>query len=189
VFRSWLNLNVEVYATMGINDCPQADWTALDSASLAKKYSALAFQLNGPRHWVVDNILNGGETAGGRIVKFGNIEMKMVGELSLNFIEAVSQANKVYYDLVVKRPTVWVYKANRTVYELRSPTAVYIMQSYSQAVDKTLTAETLAGLGSKLALPQGWSFSSRVLTSDLQLDAHGTAIVINDNFGCSYQKL
>jgi hypothetical protein len=67
-------------------------------------------------------------------------------------------------------------------------TDVYVMQSYSQIADKSLTIDDLPDLGSRLALPPGWTYTPRELTEDLVLDSGGLAYVVNDEFYNSYQR-
>jgi uncharacterized UPF0146 family protein len=114
--------------------------------------------------------------------------MKKVAQLSMGILEAVG-AGKRYKEITIKTPKVYVYNAGTTIYELRSPKAVYVMQSYSQAIDLTLTIETLKDLKVKLSLPKGWKFGSKVLTDELRVDGHGSAVFVTDNLGCTYQKL
>jgi hypothetical protein len=134
----------------------------------------------------VNDVLN--EDEPGPAVHFGSVAMKKVGQFSMGIIEAVG-AGKKYAEVTLKSSKVWIYNPGTTVYELQSPKAVYVMQSYSQAIDKTLSLETLDDLKFKLAMPKGWKFGSRVLMDELRLGGLGNAVVINDNFGCTYQKL
>jgi hypothetical protein len=89
----------------------------------------------------------------------------------------------------VQRTTVWVYDAGKPVYELVDPQGhVYDMQSFSgQKVDQTI--ESLATLGQRLHVPDGWTFRSRVLTSELQLTAvGGVAHVVQDDLANTYTR-
>ena len=45
-----------VWGSQGQNDCPQADWEALDAAAIAAERGALLAVLNRPRHWTLDAI-------------------------------------------------------------------------------------------------------------------------------------
>jgi hypothetical protein len=90
----------------------------------------------------------------------------------------------------VSRSTIWTYKTGKPVFELTGPDgSVYVMQSYAQIADKTLTYHQLAGIGSKLKLPAGWSYKSVTLTTELNLNSNGLATVVNDNLYNSYQKM
>ena len=61
------------------------------------------------------------------------------------------------------------------------------MQSYSQQIDATLRMEDLPRLGSKLALPSGWTYRTRLLELELDLDAGGLATILQDNLENTYQ--
>jgi hypothetical protein len=65
----------------------------------------------------------------------------------------------------------------------------YVMQAYAGIVDKTLTYDRLPALGAKLKLPLGWRYTSMVPDKDLILGAAGKAIVVQDEFDNTYQKL
>ncbi|HZJ25741.1 MAG TPA: hypothetical protein VFF40_01790 [Acidimicrobiia bacterium] len=72
--------------------------------------------------------------------------------------------------------------------EDRDDGRVFVMQSYSLELDPTLTVADLAGLGDRLALPDGWSFSARTLDEDLIVtDIDGVATVIQDDLHNTYQ--
>jgi hypothetical protein len=57
-------------------------------------------------------------------------------------------------------------------------------------VDPGLTIDNLDQVGSKLKLPHGWKFETKVLTVDLVLDTtccDGWASMIRDDLHCTYQ--
>jgi hypothetical protein len=61
------------------------------------------------------------------------------------------------------------------------------MQAYCVGVDKTLTEENLASLGSRLSLPEGWSFRTRVLEEELVVDTTDhLATVVQDELENTY---
>ena len=61
------------------------------------------------------------------------------------------------------------------------------MQSMSQMNDPSLQLHNLRSLDERLELPEGWSFSTRVLTEPLQLTANDIARVVTDDFSNTYQ--
>jgi hypothetical protein len=90
----------------------------------------------------------------------------------------------------VARDTTFTFLAGKPIFELTDPDGhVYVMQSYSQIVDPTLTYRDLPSLGKILKLPAGWSYSPKNLTSTLELNSNGLAYVVNDNLGDSYQRM
>src|SRR5262249_6216852 len=57
VRRTGLKLDADVYNTLGLNDCPQAQWTAIDPAKLKNERHAFTIVKNGPRHFMMDRIV------------------------------------------------------------------------------------------------------------------------------------
>lgn len=189
VFQQGLNLNVVVYNTLGSNQCPQDLWDQLDAKALAKEYGAKIVKLNGPRYWVLNKISGQGISANGKTVDFNGIEMTERATLQTNLLQG-SIGDKTYTPNQVKRDTVFEYWAGNEVYELISPEGnTYIMQSYSQIADSSLTIDDLASLGERLNLPEGWRYQAITLEKDLFLKANGVAYVINDEFYNTYQQI
>jgi hypothetical protein len=189
VFQQGLSLHVEVYNTLGLNDCPADAWAKLDAAAMAKQFGARLVKLNGPRHWVIDRLVGSGATASGKVADFGGIQMRQVATLQTKLWQG-TVGDKFYAPNEVHRNTVWTYGAGRLVYELVGPKGeVYMMQSYAQIVDPGLTLAALEHLGSRLKLPAGWHYRTRKLDADVELKADGLAYVINDDLYNSYQRV
>lgn len=189
VRQTWWTLTVEVYNTLGYNECPDDLWNALDAKAIAKERGAKLAKLNGPRYWMMDELIGAGMSTTGRMDRFGGIEMALRGTLKTNIFQG-TVGDAFYTPTTVKRETVYVFKAGLPVYELVSPKGeVYVMQSYSRIADPALSMADLAGLGARLKLPSGWAFRSRVPDGDLRLEARGEAFVINDELYNSYQSL
>jgi hypothetical protein len=189
VFQDGTTLNVEVYNTLGLNDCPADPWTKLNAEAMAKQYSAKLVKLNGPRHWVINKLVGGGATASGKVADFGGIQMKLVGKLQTKVWEG-TVGDKLYTPNEVHRTTVYTYRAGNMVYELTAPNGdVYMMQAYAQIVEAKLTIADLETLGSRLKLPQGWIYRARKLDADVELKADGLAYVINDDLYNAYQRV
>ena len=64
---------------------------------------------------------------------------------------------------------------------------VYTMQSFSRIVDEALSYEDLETLGDRLSLPDGWRYRVRMLEEDLDVQAIGTATVLQDELQNTYQ--
>lgn len=187
VYRSGLQLRAEVWNTLGYNECPADLWNALDAEALTEELGALAVRLNGPRYFLMDRIMARGETATEVVFSFGGIDMAKRAELS---ISRRSQDNPPYRDQEVDRNVTWVFHAGQPVFELLTASGeVYVMQSYAQIVDKELTYDKLGDLGTRLTLPTGWTYRTRVLEADLLVSAFGTAYVLQDDLQNTYQRL
>jgi haloalkane dehalogenase len=177
---------VDVYNTMGHNDCPADQWSQLDAAAIARTNGLLMARLNGPRYWVIDGIQGRGASLTGDVADFDGMEMRWVARIKAPMATVIAQAPYAPRD--VQRDTTFVYNAGGSVYELISPEGdLYRMQAYSQIVDPTLTIADLETLGARLALPEGWRYEARVLDETSELVASGLAVVIQDELQNTYQ--
>ncbi len=179
------SFNASVWNTMGLSECPQADFDALDTAAIAADNSALIALRNGPRYWVLDRIESDiRDTA--PVTRFGNLDM--FRGATIDFGEALPVSSP-YAVRQIERDTVFTFWAGTSVFELTDPDGkVYVMQSYSLMIDPTLTIDGLTSLGATLQLPAGWTFSTRVLDADLNIvDVDGFAPVVQDELQNTYQ--
>jgi hypothetical protein len=180
------NFAGHVYNTLGLNDCPEAAWKALDPKQLAREFKARAVMLNGPRYFMMDksSIANPGA-----IATFGGIQARHLADVKISLLTLLHGRAKAYTESVVKRTTEYVYLKGRPIYELLAPDGrVYVMQTYALIVDPNLTEADLATLGRRLKLPQGWKYRTRIPDSDLVLRVSGTAYVLQDDLENSYQR-
>ncbi|MCV7028888.1 hypothetical protein [Mycobacterium sherrisii] len=154
-----------VYNSFGLNDCPAELWSKLDAAAIAAEHGAAAALLNGPRYWLMNEIEKHAEGPQQRMT-FGGIEMIKQATVAL------SSMNPAPYTVnEVTRNTVFVFNAGEEIYELIDPDGGrWVMQTWSQVADPTLSRADLAGLGDRLSLPAGWSYRARVLTETLRVD-------------------
>lgn len=152
-----------VYNSFPLNDCPAELWSALDPQALATEHKAATALLNGPRYWLMNAIEKAPQ--GPPVTKtFGGIEMLQQATVLL------SSMNPAPYTVSqVSRNTVFVFNAGEEVYELQDPKGQrWVMQTWSQVVDPNLSRADLPKLGERLNLPAGWSYHTRVLTSELR---------------------
>jgi hypothetical protein len=171
-----------VYNTFPLNDCPEDLWSRLDAEAIAKENDALTALLNGPRYWLMSRIEKSPQGEQERRT-FGGIEMIKQATVSLSSMNPFPfHINKV------SRNATFVFDAGRPVFELTDPDGRrWVMQSFSQMADKTLSLADLADLADRLELPDGWSYSTRTLTSALVVDTSvEDASVTQDPFRNSY---
>lgn len=175
-----------VYNTIGLNDCPEAQWKALDPAKLKKEWKARSVLLNGPRAFVMDsNAL----AKPGAVATFGGLQARHLANVAISLGTILQGRAKPFTENRVARTSRYVYKKGRPIYELIAPDGkTYVMQSYSMIVDPSLTMSDLAGLAGRLKLPPGWKYQTRIPTEDLVLTTTGTAYVLQDNLENSYQR-
>ncbi|MEM7133618.1 MAG: hypothetical protein AAF702_45410 [Chloroflexota bacterium] len=191
IFQSGTDIYVEVYATMGLNECPEEAWNTITAEEIMEEYGAVQVQINGPRFWLVNQTAASGESAAGKVVEFAGIQMRRAAVINMQLSDAQGGvSDELYIDNEVERTTTYTFLAGNMVYELTSPEGeVYRMQSYTHIVDPTLTIDDLETLGDRLDMPDGWSYEARVLTEDSALVADGLAFVLNDSLMNSYQKI
>ena len=75
VVRSGFHLVATVYNTLGLNDCPAAVWDKITEAEMKKRFGAIKVLLNGPRYFVMDTIIAGGDTASGEKIEAGGLAL------------------------------------------------------------------------------------------------------------------
>lgn len=171
-----------VYNSFPLNDCPAQLWDALDATAIAAENGAVAALLNGPRYWLMSGIeKRAGEPQPTK--SFGGIEM-----IEQACVQLSSNNPAPYSVNTVDRRAVFTFGAGRPVFELVDADGRrWVMQTYSQIVDETLTLSDLAGLGSRLNLPAGWRYETRTLTEPLVVDTtERPANVLQDDLTNSY---
>ncbi len=173
-----------VFSTYTLNECAPDTWAALDPTAIAAENGVPVALLNGPRYWLLDSVTKNREGAL-NVVNFGGLDMN---ELAVVTVTQRLDGLKPYVPSSVERKTVFTFAAGSTVYELTDPNgATYVMQSWSQQVEPTLEEADLAGLGSRLTLPTGWTYSSRVLSETLEVvTVDVPAQVLQDDLRNSY---
>jgi hypothetical protein len=180
------NLNAEVWNSFGLSDCPEEEWRLLDPAAIKEERQVLFAMLNGPRYWLMDAIEKkpDGER---QETTFGGLRMFLGATVDLGPIPPNLGS---YIERPVARETVFEFAAGAEVFELVDAAGrSYIMQSYSVQHDASLNEDTLAALGGRLKLPEGWSFRTRTLEETLRVlsDENAIAVVVQDELSNTYQ--
>lgn len=188
-YRRGITLRTEIWNTLGLNDCPAAEWAALDAEKIKAELGAVNVRLNGPRYWVLDEISAvGGLTAAGEQATFGTLGMKLRAVLETRIGSALV-GDQRYTPNTVQRDTRYVFYGGEYVYTLNSPEGdVYVMQSYAQIIDPELTIDDLKTLGERLTLPEGWRYVAVRLDSDFILLSGGETTIVQDDFLNTYQR-
>ena len=181
------SFTADVFNTLGLNDCPQEAWAALDAAAIAAERGALHVMLNGPRYWTLDTIVPLAERE--RVLdRFGDLDMFLAATVDLGKELEVGGS---YLDRSIVRETIFRFKEGSEVYELHSPDGwTYVMQAYSLAVDEGQAIDDLRTLGDRLQLPAGWRYTVRTLDHQLDLlSTDGVATVTQDELQNTYQRI
>ena len=174
--------------SFGLHDCPAQDWDAVDEDDLqryADELGVAAVTKNGPRFWLMDELLsNRGSYE--EIRFFDSLEMGLAAQVLLGTTPSLGD----YTERSVARDTLFTFNEGSEIYQLSSPAGrEYVMQSYSHIVDDTQTSGSLSELGSRLALPEGWTFTARVLEEHLFVeDVEGIATIVQDELTNTYQR-
>lgn len=171
-----------VYNSFPLNDCPAELWSQLDAQAIATEHGAATALLNGPRYWLMNAIEK--QPQAPRITKtFGGIEMLQQATVVLSAMNPAP-----YIPNTVNRRAVYVFNAGQQIYELIDPQSQHwVMQTWSQVADATLSRADLPDLADRLDLPAGWAYQPRVLTRELRLDTTSRpAQVLQDNLTNSY---
>ena len=184
VFARGDKLEAEVYGTQMLNDCPQELWETLDPEVIAKDMGALLVKLNGPRHWMLDGLGTKVAVVEPVMKEFNGLLTRRIATVDLGTDPSVQP----YVERHVNRGAVFFFDAGSPVHELVDPEGkAYVMQAYCIGVDPTLTQEALPALGERLALPDGWTFRTRVLDEELVVDTTATiATVLQDELENTY---
>jgi hypothetical protein len=145
---------------------------------------AVMVKLNGPRYWTLDGLGQKVAVVDPVLRDFNGLTMRRIATVDLGD----NPAPLPYVERYVNRGAVFFFDAGAPVYELLNPDGVgYVMQAYCIGVDPTLTAERLGALGERLALPEGWSFRTRILEEELVVDTTASiATVVQDELENTY---
>ena len=178
-------LVAEVYGTQMLNDCPAELWETLVADEIARDMGAVFVKLNGPRHWVLDGLGTKVAAIEPVLREFNGLLMRRIATIDLG----QSFGGSPYTVRHVDRGAQFFWDAGKPVYELVDPDGVaYVMQALCIGVDPTMNdAGALESLGSRLALPTGWTYRTRILDDELVCDTtESLAVVLQDEFENSY---
>jgi hypothetical protein len=136
---------------------------------MRKHFGAITVLLNGPRHFLMDEISGDGAMAAGRTIEAGGLAMTERASLDLGIFDLLRGA---YQEKKVDRQTRYRFQAGNPVFVLDAPDGGrYVMQAYAQIVDKELTYASLPKLGARL------------------LGSRGQATIVQDDLQNTYQKM
>lgn len=161
-----VGLTVEIYNTTGQERCLPAQFDPIDPKKLAEEVGARAVVKNPTRYWLMDRLWS---YDAGEIHDFDGIKATWMAKLDLKNVKMGEHGKPfpVYQQAVVARNSKYEWAKGSVVYLLRSPDGkVWVMQAYTNLVDKNLTQAGLPGLGSTLKLPPGWTYEAKTLDRD-----------------------
>jgi hypothetical protein len=175
----------EVFNTYPLNDCPDDQWKAIDTAAVAAEEGVVFASANGPRYWAMDSVVKS---------DMADVFSKTFGEVEMNRYASVyvgtSPADLLlpYSPHAVNRKAAFTFNAGTTVYMLHDVDGnTYVMQSWSQQVDPALNEADLLTLADRLQLPEGWTYDYKTLTEDFVVETRAEdAQVLGDDLRNSY---
>lgn len=174
---------ITVWNSFPMGDCPDDQWRELDGTAIAVEQGTALALLNGPRYWLMDAVDR--DVTDVISTTFGRIEMNQYAKITISDPSSIGQR---YVPQTVDRQSTFVFRSGQTVFQLRTEDGrVFVMQSWSQQVDATLSETDLLSLGERLQLPEGWTYEPVTLTTDLVIGASAQpAQVLQDDLSNSY---
>lgn len=185
--RSGDRMDALVYNTVGFGACPAKEFSALDVKELAASTGSDQVWKNPRRYWMPDalEIDIVGEPA-----EFGGVRFNLVARMQMppNMDLDQDQSALAYNPMQIRRVSKYEYAAGEPVFLLRSPEDVtWVMQTFTDHVDRSLTEANLPSLGSRLNVADGWRFQAATLDQGLTITTDGVANIVPDNLSNMYQ--
>ena len=175
----------EVFNTYPLNDCPDDQWKAIDTAAVAADEGVVFASANGPRYWAMNSVVKS-DMSEVFSKTFGAVEMNRYASVYVG----TNPADLLipYSPHAVNRKAAFTFNAGTTVYMLHDAEGkTYVMQSWSQQVDPTLSEDDLLTLADRLQLPEGWTYDYKTLTEDFVVETRAEdAQVLGDDLRNSY---
>ena len=178
-------IHAEVFNTYPLNDCPDDQWKAIDTAAVAKDEAVVFASANGPRYWAMDSVVKSDMTEVFQ-KSFGGMEMNRYASVYVG----TNPADLLipYSPHAVNRKAAFTFNAGTTVYMLHDAEGkTYVMQSWSQQVDPALAEDDLLTLAERLQLPEGWTYDYKTLTEEFVVETRAEdAQVLGDDLHNTY---
>ena len=178
-------IHAEVFNTYPLNDCPEDQWKAIDTAAVAKDEAVVFASANGPRYWAMDSVVKSDMTEVFQ-KSFGGMEMNRYASVYVG----TNPADLLipYSPHAVNRKAAFTFNAGTTVYMLHDAEGkTYVMQSWSQQVDPALNEADLLTLADRLQLPEGWTYDYKTLTEEFVVETRAEdAQVLGDDLHNTY---
>ena len=122
--------------------------------------------------------------------EFGGVEFNFVAQMQMpaGFDCTRDQSSQAYHPMQIRRVTKYVFLAGRPVQMLRSPDGItWVMQTYTDHVDPTLTEAVLPASASGFRCPRVGRTRPRPLDRELTITTDGLAHIVSDDLANMYQ--
>src|SRR5271157_1256359 len=159
------DISAAVFNTSGASDCPPDKFDAIDAKALAAELHVDAVFKNARRSWLMDEmwLYTARETR-----DFDGVKATLMATLPIKgALSGLGGAEKFpqYAPSEIQGVSKYLYKKGSQVYLIVLPDGhTWIMQTYTQKVDPTMSREKLPNLGGMYKnLPAGWKFVVKTL--------------------------
>ena len=177
-------INVDIYNTFAMNDCPEEEWSHIHAEKISDKMGFKKVVKRGPYFWTVDSIKSGQQIKR-NVVKFNDLEMVRTTSLEVSITDRPSKP-KPYEVKKIERNLAIKFNAQNKIYKLiDSEGHQYLMISYSNE-KKMQSLDTLSNLASELNLPKGWKYEAKITDKILNINHKDSISVVQDEFGNKY---
>jgi hypothetical protein len=181
------NAIADFYNSTGSGDCSPEQFAALDKKKIIEETKSREAFLNPSRYWVMDEFW---VYEDGVDRTFGGIKMTWMGVVPVAELEKA--VTKGHYNAgYIYRNTQYKFNKGSEVYLLDAPDGeVFVMQSFTNDVQKQVDVNHIKDVGPLLHLPPGWKFRAVVLDRDLIVNQERTknlAHVFQDDLKNAYQ--
>jgi hypothetical protein len=181
------HLEATVYNSTGFGSVPAAEFDAIDMERVAAVTGSDLAWKNPRRYWMMDaaTVSLAGEPREFQGLMF-NLMAKM--QMPVGFDPGQDQSAMAYRPMQIGRVSTYEFRSGRPVFLLRSPEQItWVMQTFTDHIDHELRESGLPGLGTRLALPDGWQFKAVTLGQDLIITTTGVANIVPDRLANMYQ--
>lgn len=181
-----VGLNGANYSSRNTDSSPAAILDKIDMDKVKTDNNALSAIKNGPRRWTVDNI----GVKAGKQRDFQGLKAHWVMWFPLP-PELLKSSDNPYQPMTAKRDTSMRISKGSRAYMLKSPDGkMWCIKSMGMIVDPNQQFEELKNLGSRLKLPEGWTFTSPVLENELVFKTvDGETQITQDDLGNTYDRV
>jgi hypothetical protein len=181
------NAIADIWNTTGACDPTPEQLDALDADTIAREHGAARAWLDPVRRCMFDR-LDVWEAGDDRT--FGGITGTWMGVAgAAPMMQATVRGS--YDPGYIYRNNTFTFNRGSEVYLLDAPDGeVFVMQSFTRHWDPTLSEDSLAHLGSRLDLPDGWGYRAERLDQDMEVSSakhENLAHVLQDNLHNVYQ--
>jgi len=180
-------LEALVYNTTGLNDCPPRKYDPMDAKVLAQKTKSDVVWKNPRRFWMMDHLTI---SLVGEPRDFDGLPFNFVAKMQMpvGFDPKKDQSSQAYTPMKIHRVSKYEFLKGLPVFLLRSPDGhTWVMQTYTNHIDRSLTEAELPNLAQRLKLADGWQFKMKMLDRNLTITTNGLAHIVPDDLANMYQ--